>query len=62
LEGTGEKYKGSGNLIEVFSNRGSHYKVPDFREVTGSQDPVGLTLVKICSKKEIQPVEITSNK
>jgi hypothetical protein len=29
------------------------------REVRSSQDPVGMTLVEICNKEEIEPAETT---
>jgi hypothetical protein len=67
LEGTGEKYRGSGNQIEMCSKGGwgtgySHYKVLEAREVRGSQDPTEITLAKISNKGEIEPVETTSSR
>jgi hypothetical protein len=52
-----EKYKGSRNLMEVFSQRGwgtqsSHLTVPDARKARGSQYPTGMTLAEIPNSGE----------
>ena len=51
LEETIEKYRGSGNQIEICSSGGcrtggSHEKVQDAMELRGSQDPIGMIYTK----------------
>ena len=60
-----EKYKGSRNLMEVFSQRGwgtqsSHLTVPDARKARGSQYPTGLALAERPNRREREPVETIS--
>jgi len=38
----------------------SHQKVPDFRKVRGSQDPMEMTLAEISNKGERETVETIS--
>jgi hypothetical protein len=40
--------------------RGSHYKVTDTRDPSGSQDSTGSTLAKMPDKGEIEPVKTIS--
>jgi hypothetical protein len=42
-------------------DRGNHYRVPDHREVRGSQDPTGMTLAEIPNKGMTEPVEVISS-
>ena len=41
---------------------GIHNKVPDSRDVTGSQDPMGMTLAGISTNRDIEPEDMTSNR
>ena len=61
-----EKYTGSRNLMEVFSQRGwgtqsSHLTVPDARKARGSQYPTGMTLAEIPNKGKIESIEIIAS-
>jgi hypothetical protein len=40
----------------------SHWRFPDVREARDYQDPTGMTLAKIHSKGEIDPVETNSSR
>jgi hypothetical protein len=42
-------------------NRGSHYRVPNPREMRGSQDPTRMPLAEIPNKRATEPVEIISS-
>jgi hypothetical protein len=46
------------NLDEVDD---SFWRVPDTREMWGSQDPTGMTLGEMCREGEIEPLETTSS-
>jgi hypothetical protein len=41
---------------------GNHYKVSDAKDIRGSQDPMGKTLVKIPNREKVYPKEAICNR